>query len=428
MGIKISEATPVSSVAGTELFPASAAGNPRSVSASQLKTYLLAQIAAIEAGTAVTGADGVYVLQGGAMKPVDIDLIAQHAIDTVWGKAAQATAAAGNVLPLKDGTTEKTVALSVLAEYVRTAIEATILDISDIGEATSLADSDMLLVTQGTTGKRVDLDVLVAKIYASLATYIAALTEVTTAADSDEFIVVRSGVNQKVPLSKIKAVLGDWAIPPASTTENKIPQWSATSKTLKDGLTLLQEVRPTGNTDASSVPSETAARGMANTLVYLQSDIGEALADADTIVVDKGNVGTTQRKSALSRVWTYIKSKLAVPSPSATVTEQSVTLRGDVVVAAKDESGASIGRQTLLRVWISDSDLGAPDDSGNTVVISNGTAIHEVEANAHYIIQTDAAGEAELQITLSGADDRYVMVEWCGKIVSAEVSIAEIGE
>ena len=73
MGIKISDMTPDDSIGGSEMIPVSDSGSPKRVNTGQIKDYVIDQIEAISAGSSVSGSDGVYILQGGALKPVDID-------------------------------------------------------------------------------------------------------------------------------------------------------------------------------------------------------------------------------------------------------------------------------------------------------------------------------------------------------------------
>ena len=67
----IDAATQDTSVGGGELIPVSDAGSPKSVSVSQIKDYVLAQIAVLTAADGVSvNNDSVYILKGGALKPV----------------------------------------------------------------------------------------------------------------------------------------------------------------------------------------------------------------------------------------------------------------------------------------------------------------------------------------------------------------------
>src|SRR3990167_3406634 len=156
MGIKITDMTAGGAVLGTEIIPTSRAGAPRSILASGIKTYVVDEIEAITAGVAVAAGNGLFALQSGVMKPVDIDLVCQRALDTMWAKTAETVMVAADKLPMYDASTstEKTVTLTVIAEAVRVAIEATILDLSDLSSGT-VAVTDFMLVTQATTPKKI---------------------------------------------------------------------------------------------------------------------------------------------------------------------------------------------------------------------------------------------------------------------------------
>jgi hypothetical protein len=55
------------------------------------------------------------------------------------------------------------------------------------------------------------------------------------------------------------------------------------------------------------------------------TDIGAALADADLLIVDDGGAGTN-RKSAVSRIWTYIRSKLFPGESTVTGTSGALSI------------------------------------------------------------------------------------------------------
>jgi len=63
--VKISEMTPDSSVGGGEILPVSDAGSPKSVTVDDVVAYTVDEIEAISAGSSVSGADSVFILQGG---------------------------------------------------------------------------------------------------------------------------------------------------------------------------------------------------------------------------------------------------------------------------------------------------------------------------------------------------------------------------
>jgi len=77
------------------------------------------------------------------------------------------------------------------------------------------------------------------------------------------------------------------------------------------------------------------------------TDIGGALADADLILVDDG-AGGTNRKSALSRVWTYIAAKIVAGiAPLLTSYKETVYAITDGAAFEIDPANGSIQTITL---------------------------------------------------------------------------------
>ncbi len=385
MGVKISAATPAASVAGTELLPVSQSGTPRSMTVNQVKDYTIDQIEAIAAGTTAPLTDKAYILQGGALKPVLLSVIAQNVIDSVWGKADQATPADANKLPLKDGSTEKTVTLSGLAAYVQATIRAAVLNPATLDAAGATAGADLFVLGQAGVAKKITLTAVNDAIYAGLSAHVTAQTASSGAADADVFYTVTGAGVRKTTLAQIKTAIGGGVTPPATTTPTRVPQWGASQFALVDGLDVRETIRAQTDALHTALATEKAIRDMIQ--------------------------GMT---SVLGRATT------------ATEATQSVTLRGDCQIAVVDSNGDAIAERALLRVWVSDTDFGAPSDTDNTVAVATGTTIQTVTANAHYLILTDATGAAEIRVTLTGAASRYVMVAQGNRVTSAHLSIAVI--
>jgi hypothetical protein len=136
-----------------------------------------------------------------------------------------------------------------------------------------------------------------------------------------------------VPTEKaVREALDGLVAMPSSKTENAIPTWGSGSE-LKPGLSVVASstgIASLENASDEKVPTEKAVRaalpGVASqsaaglisaadktkldglTDMSGLPDIGTALADSDTIQVKQGD--STWKKSALSRFWTYISSKL----------------------------------------------------------------------------------------------------------------------
>ena len=311
MSIEVDDMTVDSSIGGSEVIPVSDGGAPKSITPAGIGAYTIDLIEAIAASGSASLTDHVFTLQSGVLKPETVAIVTQAAIDGMWGKADESSPDSADILLLKDGgTTEKTVTLALLAEYVRATVQAAILDVSDLTVHSSIIGADKFLVTSGTTGKYCTYTVLSAAIYASLAAHIIALTAHTSPGDTDLLYVLQGGTTpKKITLAYLKTVMGT-TIAPGSTTENSIPQWDSASKTLKDGLTLQATVRATASAVDTAVPTEKAVRTLASSIVYNQTDIAADIEDADLIMVDDGAVGTAQRKSTFTRVWAWIVAHL----------------------------------------------------------------------------------------------------------------------
>ena len=332
------------SVGGSEKILCADGTTPYHVTPDLLSAYAIDQIEAITPTVTITGSSAVYVLHGGVMSPVDIDYLTAYHLGIMWAKAAESAPDGADLVPLLDGSTQKTVTLTLLSELVRATIEATILDISDLADGSgAIATSDYMLVTQTTTGKRIQISDLSTLIYASLDSYVAALGAVTTTVDADVFYVIQGGVEKKCTAAELKTYIG--ASLDGSGTASTLAQW-VDSDTLQAGPSVVLSATGFSGGSDVAIPTTLTVRGEMDMIIYDSTDIGAALVDADTILVDDGALGTTQRKSALSRVWTYIASKLATyaidtlgAATDVTTLNASTTAHGLAVKATAPAAG-----------------------------------------------------------------------------------------
>ncbi len=304
---KISEMDLDSAIGGSENIPASDEGTPKRITPEQIKDYAISMIEAIEAGESVTGDDGVYILQDGELKPVDIDMIVDYVFSAMWGKTAETAPDSADIMTLKDGETEKTVTLEKLADYIKTTIKASILDVSSLDALTTPADTDVYLITSGSTGKKITHANLLTAIYSGLASHVTDKDAVTTPADTDVLYVVQSGTGKKVTLSQLAGYIGGNIS--GSGTADLLAQW-VDGDTLKAGPGIIKSTDGFDAGSDSMLPTTKAVRNEMNEIINDSEDIDDDIADADTILVDDGASGT-QRKSTFTRVWTWIVNKLA---------------------------------------------------------------------------------------------------------------------
>ncbi len=291
MGIKIIDMTEATSLLDSDKFAVSSNDAPRKATAATVTDHVIGKVEAIAAGSSVGAGDGVYLLQGGNLKPVDVDLVTQRAIDIIWDKADEVNPSSGK-LALKDGATEKTVTLANLASFVQSAIEAGVLDISSLSDSVALSTTDNLLVTQGSGARKTTLSAINTAIYEGLAAHVAARSAITEANDTDAIYVLRSGEGRKLTLEKLKEYIGvgDAIAGPSVTEVDRIPQWSGVDgKELKEGLPILTEIRPDGATDGS-LATETAIRAAIDAAESGTSDIELGETSETAYRGDRGKV------------------------------------------------------------------------------------------------------------------------------------------
>ena len=87
------------------------------------------------------------------------------------------------------------------------------------------------------------------------------------------------------------------------------------------------------------------------------TDIGEALVDADTIPVDNGDSGIN-RKTALSRFYTYVKAKIQASTDFAisilainTATDIAADLEDGDLLIVDDGAGGTNRKSAVSRLW-----------------------------------------------------------------------------
>ena len=122
-----------------------------------------------------------------------------------------------------------------------------------------------------------------------------------------------------------------------------------------------------------------------------ETDIGADLADADLIIVDDGANGT-ERKSAMSRVQTYIEGKI---SGDITISSGTAAIGSGVIVNADINASAAIA----------DSKLAAISTAGKVALsaleIDGGTDIGADLSTSDLIIVDDGAGGTNRKAALS---------------------------
>ena len=94
-----------------------------------------------------------------------------------------------------------------------------------------------------------------------------------------------------------------------------------------------------------------------------------------------------------------------------------------VTLQVQDQNGTDLSSSYLLRVWLADTTLTAPDATAKTgFSVDTGVEIDEETAQADYRILTDATGTAVFTLTAT-AGTYYAMAEVNGKVTSTTITI-----
>ncbi len=258
----IDNATRDTSVGGGELVPVSDAGSPKSMSVSQIKDYVLAQIAVLTAADGVSvNNDSVYILKGGALKPVTAANLAAAIMNEAFGRAAVAGPNGNEVIAIKDSDTRKTITFTALKTWLQTNMTVTPdLTLSTAGAAGTLGDSDLALVVQAASGKKVSLSTLKDYVLGKLAAYVSACTAAQGVTSADVIYVVQGGVARKATVAQLMATAGGGDVTaPLTHVAGNIPAWDDTAKKLTAGYGVATQVA-SANPSATKVPTEAAVR------------------------------------------------------------------------------------------------------------------------------------------------------------------------
>lgn len=261
-GTSIDDATRDTSVGGGELFPVSDAGTAKAVAISQVKDYVLAQIAALSAANAVSlDNDKVYLLQGGALKPVSAATLAAAVMNEAFGRTAVAEINGNEVFAVKDSGERKTITVDSLAAYLEDNLEIEAdLDISALSAAsTPLETTDLLVVARGSANGKFSVADFSAWTHARFAAYVAALTAAESVAAADVLYLVQGGTAKKCTVAQLLAAFSPGNVSgPEATTEGNLPQWDSTTRKLKDGVPLTTSIA--ASPSGTKVPTEGAVR------------------------------------------------------------------------------------------------------------------------------------------------------------------------
>ncbi len=331
--LTIDDATTDTSIDGSEFIPISDGGSPKKISTGDLRTFILnALLNSQDTGTA--SGSKVFIRDGsGCLRRLAIDDVLAAATTALFGNGAASSLSNEAVMPVKDGVNAKTVTFAKLAELLSASMSITAtVKFADLNSAAALVDTNLVLLDQSGNVKAT-LGTLKAFVLAGLATFIGNLAG-GSPANNSQLLILNGTTLYTASLATILTSAGD-VKGPASTTENKIPQWDSTTKKLKDGLAVTSSIANAETASASKIPTEAAVRNAIDGMegVKLGEDVEPengaiAVFDASGTLENGPTVSGSVPSSAESA------SEDAVPTEKAVATAISTATSG---LAAKTE-------------------------------------------------------------------------------------------
>jgi len=369
----------VSAVAGTDVFALDQGAATKKLTYTQLSTKLWSELAANVAGFASiaspSDADLLYVSSGGVDKSLRLDILAAYVKAEIAPVVGPAGATTANMVPqwdsaaltIKEGlTVETTVRASASAvdtalateKAIRTAVDAAVGDITninldggtDIGAA--LADADLILVDDGASGT--NRKSTFTRVWTWITGKIQALSAKTTPVDADILVIQDSADSDALKELTVANLWDNRYLADAKAI--KLDEFAAgTDVTTLNATTSVHGLLPKlggGSTNFLRADGTWAEPGVAvgwdgdigDVDLDGGTDIGADLVDADLILVDDG-AGGTNRKSAISRLWTYIWAKFTAADTKGT------GIDADSVPLQDTADSNAVKRFTLASLW-----------------------------------------------------------------------------
>lgn len=299
---------------------------PKYVTPGTLLTYVNTQQIAAAVSTPATG-DILRGHRSGSTKTFTMDAVADYAIGRAFDSTVVTSITSGDLVVIERSGVSKTITVNNLRTYMTDGVQASVLDLSGLTAAT-LGATDLLVVCQTSTPKKVALSDLETKLWTDFATYVAALTENSTVVDGDVFYSIQGGTPKYVNadtlaayfLAEIGASVVDLAwdgdvVDPALSTDVLVCQRSGAQKTVTvdtvSDFTLTALGSSAAVTPAAASDKFVVYRGSVAKTVDISDVVTYVLAQAwsqttvasintgDELVIGRSNVSKTTTVDAL---------------------------------------------------------------------------------------------------------------------------------
>jgi len=141
----------------------------------------------------------------------------------------------------------------------------------------------------------------------------------------------------------------------------------------------------------------------------LVDEINIGFGEADILVA--ANITSIVTETNRAQVAEALLASKSDVWGAPTATPSTNLLVNTVAIQAKTAAGGDLSEFRLIRVWTSETSMGSASTNNIiTLVLSTGTAVDTVTANADYRYVTATAGSAVATITATAAGTNYVML------------------
>jgi hypothetical protein len=374
---------------------------PFYVTPALLLTYVNAQQVAGAVATPTTG-DILHGDRAGTIKTFTLDAVSDYALTRAFDSTVVTSIVSGDLVVIERSGTAKTITVNNLRTYMTDGIQASVLDLTGLAAAT-LGATDLFVVGQAATPKKVALSDLETKLWTDFAVYIASLTQNSTVVDGDLFYSLQGGTPKYVTASiladyfaaeiaeDIVATVWDGTlVDPALSTDVMVAERSNVRKTFTVD-TLSDYVLTTLGASAAVTPAAASDK-----FVVYRSSVAKTMDVSDVVTYVLTQAWSQTAASAVNTGDEIIVGQSNV-SKTATVDQLKTFVLTGIQATVLNISGLSVAT------------LGATD---NLLVEQSGVAkkstLSALETKLHTDFATYVGGLSDVG-TLLSANKFYIL-------------------
>jgi len=377
---KMSEMSLDNSLDGTERILAQGADGA-CITTAVMAAYAVDQLHQADVITSLSDAHELVVFVSDVEKIITVANLSAWVIDEIEAITTGSTITSGDTLIYSDGGTLKQIDIDDVESYLQANLESASHNFTSMDAVVAVAGTDVFALDQGAATKKLTYTQLSAEIWGELAANVAGCSAISSPSGSDQFYVSRAGADKSITLTVLSTYLLNQIDP--------------------DGASWMLDEDDMASNDDTKVPSQQSVKAFAETIanhdISSGTDIGEALADGDLFSVYNLS-STVVRKSAVSRIWTYIWAQMQAASAKAS------PVAADILLIQDSEDSNSIKEVTFAELKTHLDTVGTYDEvwipaSQMTPSTTNGAAADTKEYGTndmtHETLLFDGAAQDE---------------------------------